>query len=86
MAFYVTAKHYHHPNKTLVLAGPYNTHGAALAAEPLCAREVDRRAKTPAQLVQAFDTITGTARCRNGRAQLGIFNDAVGYSGPGQLP
>lgn len=75
--YYATVKD---GNRSGFLAGPFRTHGAALAAVPAVkrlAQEANHRAH-----FYAF----GTARIGTPSEKRGLFNGAIGYSGPGMLP
>lgn len=78
--YFVTALH---PTRGhAFLAGPYRTHGAALAQVDRCSRV----ARTLAP-VEMFDAGFGTARVvRTRRMIVGKLNDRIGYDGPGSLP
>ena len=77
MAYFVTIQE---GRRTGFMAGPYRTHGAALAAvEPVRQAVVARR---PEAHWMAF----GTARTKTPTARLGSANHLIGYDGPGALP
>lgn len=87
MAYYASALHPRHPGRTVLLAGPYNQHGPALAAAARCPAIIDHQALgNERRLVEAFDIQIGTLHAPLGRRKLGRLNADLGYTGPGQLP
>lgn len=83
MAYYATAEQ---SGRRAILAGPYRTHGAALAASARCRRINLARYRD----VDPFAITFGTAHDRAGKLRrrgiVGKLNSAVGYSGMGARP
>lgn len=81
--FYATAEQH---GRRAIVAGPYLTHGAAMAASARCAR----LGLDGFRDVDPFDVAFGTARDRTGglrrRGLVPRLNRAIAYAGPGRLP